>query len=443
MCRYPYSRGDREKKPSFLSHPHKGRLWIISQDYTSSNGTMTAGNRWSGSAPASSQDAAPGSTSNAARPAGGSENAITNGGLQQHHQPRQSESFAQGRTSNDPSGSASSTSSYPHPASSYTPSQLPLSLTSAQEAASAGPANLPSLDPPTYPYRPFPDRQLPPFGPRNVVGTDRGPLALPSISHPGIRPGDARSPFGGNFDRPASSSSTMARLARYGGDPQPDHARHSEESALYRAQPSSFSPADPFFPGNPYPRPGSSNDVDHFGIASLLSDRHGRPEMVPLVQPDSRPDGPNQQNALMSPRTSDASHTTSLLGYEGDLKRKRIVDDFTNRTRLPSLPGLSMPSLPPPPGFGSSRARSPSPLASSSSRQPRQYHVRDAPRSGFRLVGDSSTDIDQLDMDVDGVDGAESYPASGTGKEKEDARKEKNRDKQRRLRSQYTSLRLR
>jgi hypothetical protein len=53
-------------------------------------------------------------------------------------------------------------------------------------------------------------------------------------------------------------------------------------------------------------------------------------------------------------------------------------------------------------------------------------------------VGHDLAEVDQLDMEVDGPERGEPYTtASELGQNKEDARKEKNRDKQRRLRSAF------
>lgn len=197
--------------------------------------------------------------------------------------------------------------------------------------------------------------------------------------------------------------------------------------------------------------PGPSHgEQNQFGFPSLLSERyhnHAQSTRVTQLDLQSRRDGPGHQSqnqnapTLISPRGSDASVNinSTIGGYETELKRKRLAEERSyhagpSRTRLPSFSGLAMPSLPQPPGFTSNtKGRSSSPAASPSSYRHhfQREHHRDAPRTGFHLVGDDSGDIDQLDMDVDGAEDA----PGGTGKNKEDARKEKNRDKQRRLRS--------
>lgn len=313
-----------------------------------------------------------------------------------------------------------------------------------------------------FPYPLFPERQLPAFDLRQINDVHRGPL--PSIaSHTRLGAGvsttsDPRSPF--SMGDPSSSATISPHrnpsvtVDTYGQRDHPSsHALYQPPSQAYpHSRPShsthpayqttSGYPHATFHPENILSRPSSSHEGNHLGISSLLhSGGYNRDrERSGLGDPDTRKDQHNHSLSMGAPgspiQNPAMGHYSSAM-YEGELKRKRYADeqggDPMRRMRLPSLPGLSIAgTLPPPPGIASlHRGASRSPLPS----PPHSLYQRDGARTGYRLAGDDGGETDQLDMDVDGVDGADGYQQGGGSKNKEDARKEKNRDKQRRLRS--------
>lgn len=317
-----------------------------------------------------------------------------------------------------------------------------------------------------FPYPPFPERQLPAFDPRKISDVQRGPLP-PIASHIRLGAGDStasdpRSPF--SMEDPGSSSSTLpthrnpsVTVDTYGQRHHPSshalfqppppqsfsHSRpsHSAHSTYHRTPGYSN---DTFHPENILSRPSSSHEGNHLGISSLLhSGGYNRDrERSGLGVTETRKDNHNHSLSMGAPRSPGENPATvhySSATYEGELKRKRYADEQgggpMRRTRLPSLPGLVIAgTLPPPPGFASShRGASRSPLPS----PPHSLYQRDGARTGYRQAGDDGGETDQLDMSVDGLEGMDGYQQGGEGKNKEDARKEKNRDKQRRLRSTY------
>ena len=426
---------------------------------------MTAGNRWSGSSPHPPPPPPPpipppSSVIDANRPDDRSQR-------QPDHHPhhRQLEPFVD-YPPNVPN-SATTT------ASPYRSSGNIRGVTSLSSSSSTIPrtgadlghsSNLPPLDSTNaYPYRRFEDRQrLAPFGLQHVSDTNQGPVTLPSISHSHMTTGgsgESRSPFGNTDALVSSSTTSMSRFSRHGVDTSQDQLvrpQHDGASTTYHSQP--FPTSDSFHPGNTLPRPGSSHENTHIGFSNLLTaERDGIAQFDPRRGGDAASRGQGQG---LHQTAQAVVRNPSIVGYDNEHKRKRFEDEYaeTSRARLPALPGLSMSSLPPPPpGFAPMpmqmpRGRSPSPaLGSSSTHRPHNHHYqhqqqqqqqqnlnhRDAARSGFHLVGDESAEVDQLDMEVDGTEAGEPHTASETGQNKEDARKEKNRDKQRRLRSEF------
>lgn len=408
---------------------------------------MTAGNRW----PVSNPSALPGSSSD--NHDQGSENNHHRTGPAVRGDPLSGaavESVVDGTTT---------TTSFQRPH--LPPPPTPTSTAATLNRSSQDPRDLAPLGnhhlTNTFPYSLFPERQLPAFDLRQVNDVNRGPLP-PIASQTRLGAGvsttsDPRSPFG--MEDPSSSSSTIpsyrnpsVTVDKFGQrDHPPSHALYQPPPQVYsHSRPShSIHPAyqttpgyshDTFHPENILSRPSSSHEGNHLGISSLLQGGYNRDrERSGLAVPETRKDNQNHSRLMGAPRSPVENYPSSM--YEGELKRKRYAeeqggDPMSRRTRLPSLPGLSIAgTLPPPPGFASShRGASRSPLPSPS----HSLYQRDAARTGYRLAGDDGGETDQLDMDVDGVDGADGYQQGGGGKNKEDARKEKNRDKQRRLR---------
>jgi hypothetical protein len=416
---------------------------------------MTAGNRW----PVSPANALPSSSSNHDR-----ENNRRRTGSAARGDPLSAtavESVVGGNTTTN----TTITTSSQRPQ--LSPSPTPTSTAATLDRPSRDSRDLAPLGTPhhtnTFPYPLFPERQLPAFDLRQINDVHRGPLP-PIASHTRLGAGvsttsDPRLPFG--MEEPGSSSSTIpshrnpsVTIDTYGQRDHPplhslyqppsqsySHSRlsHSAHPAYHRTPGYSH---DTFHPENILSRPSSSHEGNHLGISSLLhSGGYNRDrERSGLGVPETRQDNHNHSISMGAPRSPGENPATvhySSAMYEGELKRKRYTDeqggDPMRRTRLPSLPGLSIAgTLPPPPGFASShRGASRSPLPS----PPQSLYQRDGVRTGYRLAGDDGGETDQLDMDVDGLDGVDGYQQGGEGKNKEDARKEKNRDKQRRLRS--------